>query len=144
MFGMCKTKLSTKYKRALFIISKIDIICFRWTTPECVNYQLWTSYKIFLSLKYFFCFFLCQLLIAHFYKSTEKQLHGNILFVMFQAFRLLCAPSKRFRYIFIEENLHSVNFLKILKKELYYGPSSQTLIESAWTHHFLFLFKLCF
>ena len=57
MFGMCKTKRSSKCKRCLFIISNIDIIWSIRTPPE-FNYQLWTSYKIFLSLKYLFHFFL--------------------------------------------------------------------------------------
>ena len=42
----------------LFIVSKIDIIWFSWATAELTNYQLWTNYKIFLSLKYLLNFFL--------------------------------------------------------------------------------------
>ena len=47
----------SKRKRCLFIISKIDIIWSSWTKSKFINYQLWTSHKIFLSLKYLFHFF---------------------------------------------------------------------------------------
>ena len=38
-------------------VGKIDIIWSNRRTPEFINYQLWTSYKVFLSLKYLFQFF---------------------------------------------------------------------------------------
>ena len=50
-------------KRQLFIVSKIDIICYIRTTPQFINYQLERSYKIFLSLKYLFHF---EIYISHF------------------------------------------------------------------------------
>ena len=56
MFGMCKTKRSSKCKQCLFTISKIDIIWSNRITSKFINYQLWASYKIFLSLKYLFHF----------------------------------------------------------------------------------------
>ena len=46
-----------KNKRCLFVVSKIYIIRSNRRTPEFIIYQLWTSYKIFLSLKYLFHFF---------------------------------------------------------------------------------------
>ena len=53
MFGMC----NKEHKRCLFIVSKIDIIWSNRRTPEFINFQLWTSYKILFSLKYLLHFF---------------------------------------------------------------------------------------
>ena len=59
MFRMGKTIHSSKdCKRCLFIVTKTDIIWSSWKTPEFINYQIWTTYKTFLSLKYLFHFFL--------------------------------------------------------------------------------------
>ena len=63
---------SNNCKQCLFIVSKIGIIWSSPTTPEFINYQLWTSYKILLSLKYLFHFFLSSGWLHFFYKSTEE------------------------------------------------------------------------
>ena len=56
---MCKGKYNSKNgKRCLFIVSKEDIVWFSRTMTEYINYQLKTSYKTVLSLKYLFHFFL--------------------------------------------------------------------------------------
>ena len=61
---MCKTKHNSKYcKWYLFVVSKIEIIWSSRTTPDFINYQIWTSYKTFLSLKSLFSY---QWLIAVF------------------------------------------------------------------------------
>ena len=79
MLSMCKTKRISKCKRFLVIISKIDIIWSSWTKSKFINYQLWTSYKMFLSLKYLFHFLpLCfttsyHLLIALFLDTLERR-----------------------------------------------------------------------
>ena len=52
------TLKSTSNACFLFIVRKIDVIWSSRTTPEFINYQLWTSYKTFLSCKYLFRFFL--------------------------------------------------------------------------------------
>ena len=67
MFGMCKTKHSSKdCNGCLFIVSKADFLWFSWRTPEFINQYLWTGYKIFLSFKYLFHFFSYQWLMALF------------------------------------------------------------------------------
>ena len=55
---MSKTTNERSSKWCLFIISKMDMIWSSRTTRKFINYQLWTSYKIYLSLKYLFQFFL--------------------------------------------------------------------------------------
>ena len=53
MFGM----YNKEHKRRFFIVSKIGIIWSSRRPPEFIDYQLWTSYKIFLNMKYLFHFF---------------------------------------------------------------------------------------
>ena len=76
MFSIC----NKEHKRCLLIVYKLDIIWSNRRTPEFINYQLWTSYKIFRSLKYLFHFFgwlldfsksNCMLLSWH-VRSSEK------------------------------------------------------------------------
>ena len=50
----------------MFIVSKIDVLWSSRRTREFINHSLWTSYKIFLSLKHLFHFFSDQLLNAIF------------------------------------------------------------------------------
>ena len=73
---------SSKPNRWLFIISKIDIIWSIRTMPEFINFQLWTTYKIFLSLKYLFRFFLTSwwlhFLLEYWRVTSWKYSRSNI------------------------------------------------------------------
>ena len=69
MFGMPKTKhISKDSKRYMFNVSNLDIIWSSLMMLDFVYCQLWTSYEILFSLKYFT--YLYQQVIALFYKSN--------------------------------------------------------------------------
>ena len=53
----CSACSKQNCKQCLFNVSNIDIIWSSMTTPVFIFYQFWTSYEIFLSLKYLFHFF---------------------------------------------------------------------------------------
>ena len=91
---MCKTKRGCKdCKQCFFNVSNLDIMWSSMTAPEFIYNYIWTSHKIFFSLKYLFHFFV-SVVPALLYKKNfvrgsvaVQTWFKQVIFAMFQAFR---------------------------------------------------------